>query len=155
MDTYKKLPDYPALVGADVFQIATARQVLEAAGGATYVLTRLASGEKMIRIAKDTNLTIAQIDKFLRATCDPADIEAAMVSQIRTRVEKLDDAAADIEDASKRIAAKKELLFWQAEKETEKYRSKQADALQGGITIKVDWSQFEPAQPAIISHVDV
>lgn len=155
MDAYKKLLDYPALVQTDVLQITAARATLEAAGGATYVLTRLASGDKMLRVAKDLGVTIAQIDKYLRAACDPADVEAAMASQIRSRVERLDDDADDIEDASKRVAAKKELLFWQADKETEKYKTKQAEGTRGGVTINIDWAQFEQAQLVEISHVDI
>lgn len=155
MGTFTSLPPFSATTDNVVRKIDFARGILEGAGGADTILTQIASGTKMLDLSKELRVSIAHINAFLRATCDPADVEAAMASQIRTRIEILDDEAGNIEDLKKRFDAKKELLFWQAEKETEKYKAKQAESSRGGVTINIDWSQFETGAVTAKPYVDV
>jgi hypothetical protein len=150
MMPYKPLPDFVSAVRRDVLRIASARETIEANGGVESILQSLSAGTKMVFIAKKIGVTIAQINAYLRAACDPTDLEAAMASQIRSRVEILDDEAGDIEDLKKRFDAKKEILFWQADKETEKYKAKQLDVQRGGVTINIDWSQFDAKPPEVL-----
>lgn len=155
MSVFSALPDFPLLVRNSNSRVAHARELLEAAGGPDFLLEKIAAGTKMVEIAKSVGVSIAQINAFLKATSDPAELEAAMVSQIRTRIELLDDDADQIEDLKKRFDAKKDLLLWQADKETEKYRTKQLETARGGVTINIDWTQFENAAPAATPHVDI
>lgn len=154
-NAYSAMPNFVAIVQKDLLRVEHARDIIERAGGAAFVLDQLSSGRKMVLLAQELRVSIAQINAYLRAACDPADVEAAMASQIRSRVELLDEDADNIEDLKKRFDAKKELLFWQADKETEKYKGKQADVPRGGVTINIDWSQFSGVQPGVVVDANV
>jgi hypothetical protein len=142
----------------ELTQTILARRAFDNAGGGMFILEQIALGKKHTEIAKKHKTTVMQLNAYLKATCTADEIELANISQIMTRADELDDKAEDIEDPKKRHDAKFELLEWQANAETQKYKKKITADVGQGITIAFDLaSLLQPSkpQPVTIENAEV